>query len=570
MSNLLPKVEPELDLEALFPASHHLLKAEQEAPKASRNCAKCLESESQPTVLDKSPDGKRAWGSAEQCLYCDEIDSAEAAHTADDNDLLIPDSPEDRPFKLQAYFMMRLEGAAMTRKSIAARTTALKACFATIPASQSLLPRPQAPESKSGCSSASVGDAVRESCVETPPKIKKAKKADEDLESAQGSLPGSLPSHSGRMSTQTSSVRSASGPSLHAASMPKEEEDDDDEVVDPLADGSNQLTVTAWSVDAPFPVSSLGTSISRMRKTTNEYVDKCCRMGWFSSWRAPTMKAARRRQMQQSKSVAHSLHVDIMEGYRQIRVRLHALICFHKRLTSWQNNSCDIALVGALEHSEVLGAYLKVREQKWAPDLEIVLYKASFVTIFKQTGSLHVALQCLDKKSIHESYQRLADMPPAGEAAQDDNEEDVEQEEHAPIERTRATRATSKKAATPKGRSAAGNRVLSLPEKPLLFYVSCVDKAAQLRLGGNETHVLCSPHRMLCLKLPQVASSCLKLLQVACSASSCFKLCKCISDCLKLSEAASSCFKLPQAASSCLTLLQDASSCLKLLQAASL
>jgi len=82
---------------------------------------------------------------------------------------------------------------------------------------------------------------------------------------------------------------------------------------------AEHLEIDEWSVSAPLPACSLGSSMTRMRGTVNHYSKRIFLVKWMSAFKEPTVKALQRRLDGQAERVAASLHVELRESYLQLK-----------------------------------------------------------------------------------------------------------------------------------------------------------------------------------------------------------------------------------------------------------
>lgn len=142
------------------------------------------------------------------------------------------------------------------------------------------------------------------------------------------------------------------------------------------------------SLGAPLPKGELGVALTKIRRTVNEYVCKMGSVDWYLEFKGPTVRALERRLEKREEDVMSSMHVDMIAGYQQLRARVASLIALYKALSAWATNDTDKNLLPALQAAQTLSPVLAAYGADWACDLQIMLARARFHSIFMQTGSV--------------------------------------------------------------------------------------------------------------------------------------------------------------------------------------
>ena len=88
------------------------------------------------------------------------------------------------------------------------------------------------------------------------------------------------------------------------------------------------------SVQGKFPAGTTGNSLSRIRKTINEYAmkltDTADHKEWYPYFKTGTVKALERRFIQHETNVLSSMHIDTMKTFKVLVVRIQALLGRHR------------------------------------------------------------------------------------------------------------------------------------------------------------------------------------------------------------------------------------------------
>ena len=482
-----------------------------------KTCQKCRCHRGEASPLDKT-DTTRAWGGGELCRWCEAVDATDASGKP--GDARIAGDLEQQKLALQAYFSLVMEGGSeTTQQALLSRMEVLRAVIPVMAVSptdaessggKSSLKTSASPSSTRGSASRSAASSAATTIAATgravhafitPMKRQRSQifpsvdcgMAREGLhaEALEGTLlKEELDDSQCRPTVSSPAPASESGSNAIGA---------------PSAKGlgtskdikAEHLEIDEWSVSAPLPACSLGSSMTRMRGTVNHYSKRVFLVKWMSAFKEPTVKALQRRLDGQAEKVAASLHVELRESYLQLKVRVRSLLTLFKHVAAWCMTFSDEGLMNILSVSLPLDKYRELVGAEWAPDLHILLLRCKFVKSLRTTTHLAAAFEILDKDELFEVYQKLHDQlesyveeeeeEESQQAAEEDDSHEVagglaSADASKGSDKARKTR-HDKKSTKPK-KAVANNKKLheELPSGPVDFAVLVADKAVQLKL----------------------------------------------------------------------------------------
>jgi len=230
--------------------------------------------------------------------------------------------------------------------------------------------------------------------------------------------------------TEASSLPSCAQAQVVKEEPERAEQPEEGHESDRLADEDcwdDDLPINPASIDAKFPSGALFASLNRIRATTNSYCLRLQNKGWYNQFKLATVQALLRR-LQNQESKISGYHIDCQIGYRQLKIRLHALLDLHKSLKIWVDTQDNKRLVEALPCLRTLLRLFDHMEKAFAPDILLLLVYAQYHRDTMDSGSVAEALAKVDFDSLVEVVNKVrAKEPPVKEEAPEIKEEDQEE-----------------------------------------------------------------------------------------------------------------------------------------------
>ncbi|CAK0848798.1 unnamed protein product, partial [Prorocentrum cordatum] len=165
--------------------------------------------------------------------------------------------------------------------------------------------------------------------------------------------------------------------------------DDDDRRVSPL------------SVAEPLPAGAAFANFNRIRATVNSYADKMCSPTWFADIVLGTIHSlARRLENRGEADILNKAPYDVQAAYKQLMVRVKAVIELHKGIKQWGEASDDRALDSMLTPLSVLLGYHLTVNGFMNDELNITFAYAIFRGMAAQQGSVSAAVRLFDAGTL--------------------------------------------------------------------------------------------------------------------------------------------------------------------------
>lgn len=292
---------------------------------------------------------------------------------------------------LQAMISLKLEGAGqISLESVAARGQLLVKIGATATTPGASGPSGLASSGIASGSSDMSATTIRADVFVTPKKAAGNNSkgtggaSSRNFSAADGSDMGVSPTSSVPLFSPASSTKNQPGRSGAASSMSGSHGDGDaSEVVQ---------QVTCLSIGAKYPTGTLGQSLTRIRKTNNEYTKKLGEMSWHRAFQAGTMKALGHRLLHNKVTVEQSMHIDLMDGFKGLEARARCLLKLHKAMSSWASSDVDPHPLTIHKSFTPLAAYLQFTDLALAPDTSIMKPIAMFSSTVFATRSVSSSL----------------------------------------------------------------------------------------------------------------------------------------------------------------------------------
>ena len=114
------------------------------------------------------------------------------------------------------------------------------------------------------------------------------------------------------------------------------------------ADGADEAAVSPLTLKARLPGGLIGTSLMRMRDTTNGYLDKLAVPEWKDSFKLTSVKALVKRMTDIEPKVQHTKQMQLITAYRLLKKRLDATVAIRKECGRYLEDGTHAA--NALDH----------------------------------------------------------------------------------------------------------------------------------------------------------------------------------------------------------------------------
>lgn len=148
---------------------------------------------------------------------------------------------------------------------------------------------------------------------------------------------------------------------------------------------------TVLSFRNKFPSSPLGTSLTRMRRSVNDYLVRTSEPFWYETLVEGTLKALERRLGNHSMSVQETMNSEVITAYYDLRNRITAIITMWKAIYSWYTTHSDAWCATVLKMRDRLMPAARALNMDWAYDLKVVFMMCEFwVSMSRKTDVLQV------------------------------------------------------------------------------------------------------------------------------------------------------------------------------------
>lgn len=173
-----------------------------------------------------------------------------------------------------------------------------------------------------------------------------------------------------------------------------------------------QEDICELSITGRLPVSPVGSSIGRMRGTTNKYAFRMSCIHSWNSFNMGTVKALERRVRLQKSQAMSSMHIDMISAYTDIQIRLLCILGIFNAIKAWKTNRTDNVLVPIIGFLRPIFRLFERTRHTLAADLQVMLQRANFHAAFQEEKKLSIAFNELNFETLPLLFEEINNHAP--------------------------------------------------------------------------------------------------------------------------------------------------------------